>query len=141
MVFRSADELNAGLATDFGYVNPPPFKETVTEFITVEAEQFVRFHGDNQVSAFVMKASDVQNLSLEEIIDLYSIPNGELITNVSFVNIPTGTKLHGGLANEGLGFNGGGYQFYIDRTQFEDTFVPQGWFENPPISVNDFLNY
>ena len=64
VVFRSADELNAGLATDFGYVNPPPFKETVTEFITVEAEQFVRFHDpNNQVSAFVMKALDVQHLT------------------------------------------------------------------------------
>lgn len=132
--------MNAGLATDFGYVNPPPFKETVTEFVTVEPEQFVRFHGpNNQVSAFVMKASDVQDLSVAQIRDLYAISDNNPITKVSFVNVPSGTKLHGGLANEGLGFNGGGYQFYIDRNQFENTYVPQNWF-GADIPVEQFLN-
>ena len=140
MVFRSADEINVSLATDFGYINPPPFKGEVVEFVTDQSEQFVRLHGPtNQVSAFVMKASDVQHLNLEQIIDLYAIPNGGSITNVSFVNVPAGTKLHGGLANEGLGFNGGGYQFYIDRNQFESTYVDSNWFDEP-LEIESFLN-
>jgi len=86
-----------------------------------------------------MKASDVQNLTEAQIRDLFSIPFGNPIPKVSYVDIPIGTKIHGGNANGLYDFNGGGYQFYIDRSQFEDTFVPSSWFSDG-IDIDDFLN-
>lgn len=140
--FREAFEVNDIIKRQS--TNPklfqPPFKEVVTEFVTEAPEQFVRLHGDgNQISSWIMKASEVKGLSLEQIIEKFALPlEPNQITKASFVNVPAGTKLYAGKANSIFQKTGGGYQFYIDRLQISDITEFQKWFSKP-VTVNEFL--
>ena len=88
-----------------------------------------------------MKASDVQHLTEIEIRNLFSIPPENPIPLVSYVDIPSGTKIYTGTANGLYGFDGGGLQFYIDKVQFggPDSNIPSSWFSDF-INITDFLN-
>ena len=61
-------------------------------------------------------------------------------TSVSFVNVPAGTKLYAGKANNLFNLDGGGYQFYIDKVSLGLELPPREWFSAEPIPIDLFLN-
>lgn len=84
--YRSADDVNA----EFGGYSPPYEKGTrVTEYNTIEADQFVRVHGENNAArSWMMRREAIEGLSPQEIARKYSLP--EVPTNISDINVPAG---------------------------------------------------
>ena len=115
VIFRNADDVNVIMKSK-GY-NDPPIKHEVTEFISKETEQFIRFHNSsNPNRSWMMKLSDVENLSnLDQVRNAFSLNSDNLIDKVSFFNVPAGKKMYAGNANNLYGFDGNGFQFFIDE--------------------------
>ncbi len=86
-------------------------------------EIFVRVHGEgNKASKWMMKSSEIEGLSAEQIKDKFALP--ELPTQVSDVNVPSGTKVRIGTAGkvDGWGDGGGGQVEVLQRLP-EDAFT------------------
>lgn len=115
VIFRNADDVNAIMKSK-GY-DDPPFKDAVTEFISKENEQFVRFHNSsNPDRSWMMKLSDVENFTnLDQVRNAFSLNSDNFIDKVSFFNVPAGKKIYAGKANSLYGFDGNGFQFFIDE--------------------------
>lgn len=133
VLFRSANDVNAELAI-LNYTDPP-FIGNVIEFVSKEQEQFIRFHNTaNPARPWVMKLSDVQGFnSVDEIRNAYAIPTTSNLTEFSTINVPSGTKIYTGAANNLYGFNGGGLQFFINGT------VDDSWISNTQ-NISNFFN-
>ena len=133
VLFRKADDVNAELAI-LNYTDPP-FIGDVIEFVSKESEQFVRFHNSaNPNRPWVMKLSDVQGFnSIDEIRNAYAIPSSNSLTHYSTMSVPAGTNIYSGSANGLYGFDGGGFQFFINQT------IPTSWM-SAPTNISNFFN-
>lgn len=102
-----------------------PYDEAfdVIEGFTKQGETFVRVHGgSNKVSKWMMKASEIEGLSPQQIQDKFALP--ELSTHISNVNVPAGTNVRVGVAGKVNGWgNGGGQQVELLQRLSEDAFT------------------
>jgi hypothetical protein len=133
VIFRNANEAN-GLLAQQGY-DDPPFSGVVTEFVSQDVEQFVRFHNtSNPNRSWMMKLSDVQYFNnLDEVRNIFSLNIDNAISHVSTITVPNGSKIMSGTANGLYGFDGGGYQFFVDEI------VDGSWVSNTQ-SIIEFFN-
>ena len=97
-----------------GYENPPYLPKSEVQIIELQEDtKFCRVY-DGEVSGmlggWVMKLSDVEGLTPEEIKDKFALPATPV--KICDVTVPAGTKMRTGLCNplEGWG-KGGGVQF------------------------------
>lgn len=82
-----------------------------------------------------MKLSDVQGFnSIDEIRDVYSIPSSNSLTHYSTMTVPAGTNIYSGSANGLYGFDGGGFQFFINKNP-----IPSNWM-GTQTSISNFFN-
>ncbi len=112
-----AKVINKGF-TDAGGKAPYDEAFDVIEGVTKEGDSFVRVHGKNNAARpWMMRASEIEGLSAQEIKDKFSIP--ELPTHISDVNVPAGTNIRVGVAAkvEGWGKGGGTQVEVLDRVQ------------------------
>lgn len=110
----TAEETNHWWAEEMNYNNPPYLPKSKVQHIKLEEDtKFCRVY-DGEVSGmyggWVMKASDLEGLSPEEIQDKFALPQCPKM--MCDVTIPKGTEMRTGLCNplEGWG-KGGGTQF------------------------------
>ncbi|WP_142785922.1 hypothetical protein [Changchengzhania lutea] len=81
-----------------------------------------------------MKLSDVKGFnSIDEIRNFYSIPSSNSLTHYSTMTVPAGTNIYSGSANGLYGFDGGGFQFFINGT------VQEAWVETTEV-ISNFFN-
>ena len=120
---RSADDVNAEFPD--GYSPPYTPGTQVTEFVADGKQTFVRVvSGDNPSGQWVMKASDIEGLSPQQIADKFALP--EVPTGITSVTPPAGTRIRVGEVNPNFGGTGGGTQFQLlDR-------VNDGWADVTP---------
>lgn len=109
--------------TDAGGMAPYDEAYDVIEGVTEGTESFVRVHGDgNKVSKWMMKASEIEGLSAEQIKDKFALPS--LPTHISDVNLPKGTKIRTGVAGKVKDWgNGGGVQIELQQRIAENAFT------------------
>jgi hypothetical protein len=123
---RTADDVNA----EFGGYRPPYRPGTrVTEYSTVEAEQFVRVHGENNAArSWMMKREAIEGLSPEDIARKYSLP--EVPTRVSDVTVPAGARMRTGRVAENFDGNQGAIQYQwlerVPESAISNTQILQG---------------
>lgn len=105
--YRTADEVNS----EFTGYNPPYQPGTrVTEYTSIESDQFVRVHGeDNAARSWMMKREAIEGLSPQEIAKKYSLP--EVPTKISDVNVPAGTRIRTGKVASNFDGNEGAVQY------------------------------
>lgn len=111
--FNSAENVNEILKQN-GYTNPPYKPGTnVTTIELTEDTTFVRVYTENITSAkgqWVMNYEEIQGLSSKQIKDKFALPYEP--THICDVELPAGTEVRFGIANEvpewGLG---GGLKF------------------------------
>ena len=121
---QSADKANLELSQG-GYSKPPYKSGTNTQIITLaEDTQFVRVYSDNNnpIGKWFMSEEDITDLSALEIQSKYAIPTTP--TNYVKINLPAGTVVRVGIANELYGYPGGGIQFDAYKTWLEEQ-----WFD------------
>jgi len=110
----TGDATNKWWQEEMGYENPPYLPKSKVQHIELKEDtKFCRvYDGENSgmYGGWVMKASDLEGLTPEEIQDKYALPQKPIM--ICDVTIPAGTKLRTGLCNplEGWG-KGGGVQF------------------------------
>lgn len=133
LVFMGENEINA-IMKGKGYPDPP-FKGAATEFVSEQAEQFVRFHNaSNPNRSWMMKLSDVENFTnLDQVRNAFSLDASNIMDKVSSFTVPAGKKMYAGTANGLYGFDGGGYQFFIDGN------VDINW-KGVTKTITDFFN-
>ncbi len=121
---RSADDVNATFPD--GYSPPYTPGTQVKEFVSDGNQTFVRVvSGDSPGGQWVMKASDIQGLSPQQIADKYALP--EVPTAITSITPPAGTRIRTGEVNPNFGGAGGGAQFQLlDR-------VNDGWADVTPL--------
>ena len=78
-----------------------------------DVDSFVRVHGElNQARSWMMRASDVEGLSANQIAEKFNLP--EVPTRISRVDIPPGTPLRAGQVGRNIwGNSEGAIQFQI----------------------------
>jgi filamentous hemagglutinin len=105
--YRSAKDVNA----DFDGYNPPYKSGTrVTEYNTIEADQFVRVHGENNAArSWMMRREAIEGLSPQEIARKYSLP--EVPAKISDINVPAGARIRTGKVAENFSGNEGAIQY------------------------------
>ena len=108
------DTTNTWWKDVMGYENPPYLPKSRVQHIELQEDtKFCRVY-DGEVSGmyggWVMKLSDVEGLTPEEIQDKFALPAKPV--KICDVTVPAGTKMRTGLCNplEGWG-KGGGVQF------------------------------
>lgn len=133
LVFMGENEINA-IMKGKGYPDPP-FKGAATEFVSEQAEQFVRFHNaSNPNRSWMMKLSDVENFTnLDQVRNAFSLDASNIMDKVSSFTVPAGKKMYAGTANGLYGFDGRGYQFFIDGN------VDINW-KGVTKTITDFFN-
>ncbi len=117
----SAEQANSG---HLHQKNPPFLKGTkVVEFRTIEGDEWVRLHGENnQVGRWVVREESIRGLSPNELKVKYSLP--VVPTHISKVTPTMGVKVRRGRVAE----NFGGHQ---GATQYEFLDVPmESWYKN-----------
>lgn len=115
MVFRSADEVNAGFI-ESGYTSPYKVDTEVIEFIVTENEQFVRVFyegGSGSIGKWIVKQSDIDGKSPQQIKDLLALPGNFPPNKIVPVNIPSGIEMRTGTVAPNFGNSGGLQQFEI----------------------------
>ena len=69
-------------------------------------------HDNNTILSYY---SDVENFTnLDQVRNAFSLDASNIMDNVSYFTVPAGKKMYAGTANGLYGFDGGGYQFFID---------------------------
>ncbi|WP_413614878.1 hemagglutinin repeat-containing protein [Halomonas cupida] len=121
---RSADDVNATFPD--GYSPPYTPGTQVTEFVSDGNQTFVRVvSGDSPGGQWIMKASDIEGLSPQQIADKFALP--EVPSGITSVTPPAGTRIRTGEVNPNFGGAGGGTQFQLlDR-------VNDGWADVTPL--------
>ena len=111
---KTADAVNKEWAGR-GYDNPPYDPDYDVIVVKGDGEEFVRVYtvdesGSNRQGGWLMKKSDIEGLTAQQIADKYALPKTP--THICDVKIPSDFDLETGFANpvEGWG-NGGGQQF------------------------------
>lgn len=110
----SGDETNQWWMDEMGYDNPPYLPKSKVQVIELQEDtKFCRvYDGENSgmYGGWVMKQSDLEGLTPEEIQDKFALPQKPI--KICDVTIPAGTTMRTGLCNplEGWG-KGGGVQF------------------------------
>lgn len=110
----SGDEVNQWWLDEMDYDNPPYLPKSKVQQIELKEDTvFCRvYDGKNSgmIGGWVMKRSDIEGLTPEEIQDKFALPQKPV--KVCDVALPKGTQLRAGLCNplEGWG-KGGGVQF------------------------------
>ena len=92
-------------------------------FMATDVDSFVRVHGpDNQARSWIMRASDVEGLSAQQIAEKFNIP--VVPTKISRVDIPPGIRINAGqVGRNSFGTSEGAIQFQIMLTD-----IPKNWF-------------
>lgn len=110
----TGDAANQWWQEEMGYDNPPYLPKSKVQHIELnEDTTFCRvYDGENSgmYGGWVMKQSDIEGLTPEEIQDKFALPQKPI--KMCDVTLPAGTKMRTGLCNplEGWG-KGGGVQF------------------------------
>lgn len=110
----TGEEVNEWWLTEMDYDNPPYLPKSKVQQIELQEEtKFVRvYDGENSgmYGGWVMKSSDIEGLTPEEIQDKFALPQKPIKT--CDVILPKGTQMRVGFCNplEGWG-KGGGLQF------------------------------
>lgn len=110
----TGDETNQWWHDEMGYENPPYLPKSKVQHIELEEDtKFCRVYdgvNSGMYGGWVMKASDLEGLTPEEIQDKFALPQKPI--KMCDVMIPKGTQMRTGLCNplEGWG-KGGGVQF------------------------------
>ena len=93
--------------------------------MATDVDSFVRVHGpDNQARSWIMRASDVEGLSAQQIAEKFNIP--VVPTKISRVDIPPGIRINAGQVGRNIwGNSEGAIQFQImvekaDKTWFTE---------------------
>jgi hypothetical protein len=120
----SAEDVNSWWKIEKGYDNPP-YKpnSVVTEIELIETAKFVRVYDGKKKKmqgGWIMKAEDIAGLSPQQIKDLYALPN--VPQYICDVDLPAGTRLRMGIANEISGWGKGGGNQYDLMGQYIDGF-------------------
>jgi filamentous hemagglutinin len=124
--YRTAEDVNSDSLARLGVSGRPPYQTgtRVTEYVTKEADQFVRVtSGENAEGAWMMRKEAIQGLSPEEIARKYSLPATPKY--ISDVNVPAGTGIRTGKVESNFGGNQGAIQYElisrIPRESFTNT--------------------
>ncbi|MFT5823744.1 MAG: RHS repeat-associated protein [Crocinitomix sp.] len=114
IIFRSADEVNAAFIGN-STTRKAPWKSgsDVVEYTTKQSDEFVRVSGpdSNPKGNWIMKKSDIDGLTPQQIQDKYSL--GYTPTKITDVKVGGGVKVQAGTAAAMDGNAGGGYQYYL----------------------------
>ena len=117
-----------------GYNDPYPYKPgTKVDLITLNKLQvFIRLHGETNANRpWVMTRETYEGHSLQELREIFSIPNDAVIDRVSEAKLPEGTKMRRGIANayDKIGLPGGGNQYEIVASEFINRKIPRKFFK------------
>ena len=121
---RLADDVNAEFPD--GYSPPYTPGTQVSEFVADGNQTFVRVvSGDTPDGQWIMRASDIEGLSPQQIADRFALP--EVPTGITSITPPAGTRIRTGEVNPNFGGSGGATQFQLlDR-------VSDGWADVTPL--------
>jgi hypothetical protein len=109
--YRTAEDVNT---TAFTSEYRPPYQAgtRVTEYVTKDADQFVRVSaGDNASGQWMMRKEAIAGLSPEEIARKYSLPS--VPKYIVDIEVPAGTKIRTGHVESNFNGNQGAIQYQL----------------------------